>query len=132
MAYKLLSHILSIDIVKKVLEYNVCSDRIFHIYKIFNVHKIFLYNLYQKENVVKKYNYANLFTSNTFLIVRSLQKHNIIMKYRLDMKIYEYLKNTVKYCSYCTKRHKKYNIICFKCDYSMCKDNEFIKLFEEV
>lgn len=137
MAYKLLISLLPVDIVNKVLEYNVCSDKLFRIHKEFNILIIKIIGannkrkVYKKSiNEIKKYNYANLIINSGVLIIA---KHHINFSKETETKIHDYVKKNCKHCKGCGYDiQTNFVFFCTRCDYSMCKDSEIIKFFEYV
>lgn len=122
MSYKLLCHLLPVDIVNKVVEYSACYNiNKIHMNKIYNIAKIRLImfnNTKETINKFKKYNYPELYFSSDHLknndYITKIEKIVGIVPKILTNNVLIYIRNNRKKCGW----------DCAGCDFSDCKDDE--------
>lgn len=149
MAYKLLSRVLSVDIVNKVLEYygdyyNTCE---LHMHKIYNVLKIKYinyrkYDITQMDNIkdindaineineTKMLSYVNMKICNAWYHCNDVHyiwpKVKSFPRFINETSIWNYIEKNVINCNKC-KVIPRLGGYCHNCNFKMCKDNEIFK-----
>lgn len=142
MAYKLLKQVLPVDIVNKVLEYNVIYNsyvNLFLIHKTFCILKIQLIGLNKQSiNEIKKYNYTWILIKYCHVLEKCLLELNIIYTEDAAYFLNRYIDNKIKKCNKCKKidvnKYIDWDItidFCSQCDYSMCKDDKIAKIIHD-
>lgn len=132
MAYKLLCCVLPVDIVNKVSDYNICSDKELHMHKALNVYKIKLIGRSDKDEIddKKKFNYKTLLIVS--LVPKNTPKKNVK---REKINEYEYKKyNNKKNKCYRCYIHLRYGIdvICLNCVHRMRRDVENLDIIKKL
>lgn len=133
MAYKLLCSLLPVDIVEKIIEYNIFSEKLYRIHKAFNHYKIKKIasssdKRISRINRIKNSAYSKLIILYDVYPVTHPSNTDIyvcrMFSRKTQYKINKYIVDNCKFCWEC----KQTNMGCQLCDHSMCKDEEIVRL----